>query len=107
VQLLQIVFAVASFAAPSGAPVFDAVFSDALSKCAALAPENRSALGNVDPEEVAFWFKSARLEASRTFWSAKGEAYLRQRLSTESRPIEQACIRQLLVEAHARGAGVP
>jgi len=78
---------------------FDDAYATAMRLCVALAPQNTDQLGDVVPDETAFWFRAARLKASTTFWNPEGRAWLRGRRPGATDSIESACDVQLLREA--------
>jgi hypothetical protein len=78
---------------------FDDAYATAMKLCVALAPENASELGDIVPGEVAFWFRSARLKASTTFWNDAGRKWLSEQPPEALDSNEEACARQLVREA--------
>jgi hypothetical protein len=79
----------------------DGKYSEAVELCASLAPVHESELGN-DPDEVAWWYRGARLRISTAFWNRFGIAYLERRLRSADEDMEKVCAQQLLAEARAR-----
>ena len=78
---------------------FPAAYTEAIKLCVALAPGNEKDLGTVDPDDVAFWFRAARLEASKTFWNDAGRKWLREHRPEAIDSDEAACSNQLSREA--------
>ena len=84
------------------ANTYASALARAIEMCTALAPGHEAELGNVDPEEVSYWFHKTRFEASRTFWSANGIRFLEAQLLTSSEELRSVCVHQLIEESHAR-----
>ena len=81
---------------------FESALSQAVKSCTALAPGHESELGNVNPDEVNYWFEKARFEASHSLWSDKGITFLERQLRASTDELRTICIRQLLAEARAK-----
>ena len=96
-MIAQLIFAAALASEDSSG--FEGAYADAIKFCIALAPGNEKDLGLVDPDVVAFSFRAARLQASKTFWNDRGRKWLREHTPEAIDSDEAACSNQLWREA--------
>jgi hypothetical protein len=99
--LIALFLALVSGCVPAGRRdlQFEDAYATALRACIALAPENVKDLGVVAPDEVAFWFRKARLQSSMTFWNPRGRDWIAAQPPHALDSIESACDIQLVLEA--------